>query len=678
MLKNKLAVDIVIPVHNSAHWLDLCLEEVLKYKPSNLGSIVVVDNASEASQRELIANIVANYKSTKLFIFDNEQGFGQACNFGSQQGTSENILFLNTDCLVTKDTIQKLSDTIDQDQSIVLACPLSNNSPNYSYPMFAGRSYIDMAEIISSAFRNEENIQDAATIVGCCLMVRRNFFESLNGFDPIWSIGYGEESDLHMKALEKGKRGVVNLSCYVYHLGGGSFKPHIDLLETLKNNNQKLFNHRWGKSYRKLIHSASPKEALDKVSLNISKKTLKNYQINLDVLFVLPGISQHIGGIHAVISICNYLIRNGIKASVALVGAMANEGIKDYQEPVFFNFLYYPTDDAFLRDDTVLPKIIFSTILTSAPLVAKFAKARKAMPIQFIQGYEAYFENGLRYDEAIKSYKTTNHLVTTSQWLVEKIGRHLLPNKQIITKLPIIINKSIFYTSKQKRDIDLVCIVREAPDKGQWLLMETIHKLSMRHLKLLIIYSTSYPYLENLYKDNSNVECIKLPLSQYEFAKELRRSKVYLDLSLHEGYGLLPIEAAMSGCRVVSLDSGGNREYKEKFSIKFTEFDLDVDSIIKDVLEEIKKYKQIKKPTYINHDERKNWVSFIEKLKKSINPVPYKAAKINLNYSEQLTSKKLKAGIHIEEFAIKMYQKIRPYIPHKIHLIIKIFYKGQL
>ena len=94
----------------------------------------------------------------------------------------------------------------------------------------------------------------------------------------------------------------------------------------------------------------------------------------------------------------------------------------------------------------------------------------------------------------------------------------------------------------------------------------------MKHIKLLIIYSTPYSYLENFYKNNLDVDLIKLPLSQYDLARKLRRSKVYLDLSLHEGYGLIPIEAAMSGCRVVAFDSGGNREYKEKFAIKFIYF----------------------------------------------------------------------------------------------------------
>jgi hypothetical protein len=52
----------------------------------------------------------------------------------------------------------------------------------------------------------------------------------------------------------------------------------------------------------------------------------------------------------------------------------------------------------------------------------------------------------------------------------------------------------------------------------------------------------------------------RLPLRPAELAAVLKRTDILVDASLHEGFGLLPLEALACGCAVVASDSGGVSE----------------------------------------------------------------------------------------------------------------------
>lgn len=562
--------DVVIPVHNSVHWLAVCLEELFKIDHENLAEVVVVDDRSEPSQAARVEKIVARYPQVKLVTnIEETGGFGHTCNLGAEYCSAPNIIFLNTDCLVTEFVLDWLSETLELNDDVAMACPFSNNSPLLTYPMFPGRTYSDMAKLIREACLSsgDKHVLEACTIVGNCLAVKRDYFTYVGGFAPEWKEGYGEETELQMKALSFGLRSVVDMRCYVYHFGGGTFN-YLDNVEDLRASNHKRFMSKWKKKYLSLERRVKLENPLVKID-----ETISNYlsitntvfeQIELDVLFYLPGVRQDIGGLSAVIGICNTLNLLGVRANCALVGPAAAEGVKTYKEPVYFNFLTYFSDDEFLNDNVVKPKLVVSTIFTSAKIVAEFAKHRRAKSAQFIQGYEVFFENGTRIDEAIASYHETREILTTSEWLASMVSRHLQPD-QTLTRLPLLPNQDIFFPTVQQRPIDFCMVLRGGPDKGQWLLMEYLHRLKEEGYKVAVIASPDY--LPALKRYQGDIEVHESPLDHYTIGRLFRRVKVFVDASHHEGFGLLPLEAGLSGCQIVVSDSGGVRGLRGEFPV---------------------------------------------------------------------------------------------------------------
>jgi len=676
--KSMKTVDVVIPVHNAVHWLSWCLEELFRFESIMLDNVFVVNDRSEQSQSKKIVEIVSRFTDVVLINNENnEGGFGYACNLGASRCSADLILFLNTDCLMTDGVLDRLGDVFNKANDIALACPISNNSPTLTYPMYPGRSYRDMARFCSEVTdkANSPQVVEACTIVGNCLMVRRDFFELVDGFAAEWGVGYGEETDLHMKALSIGLKGVVHIGCYVYHFGGGTFNYKSEI-QKVRDLNHKLFMSKWSREYKKLSKRCEVNPPLELLDRELSMYFKENpTAVELDVLFYLPGIDQGIGGIHAVIAICNDLIKRGLRASIALVGVSADSGLENYKEPILFNFLYYVSDNEFLRDCIVIPRVVVSTIYSSAQVVSKFALQRNSQAVQFVQGYEGYFENGLAYPMTVESYSCTEQLITTSSWLADMVGRHLSPN-QLLERLPLVVNRDIFFPGTGEREFDICIVFRSGPDKGQWLLCEILDRVVSKGYKILVLYAQTYSSVVRRYGDK--IKCVSLPLDQYSIARYFNSARVFVDASLHEGFGLLPLEAALCGCRLVVSDSGGVRDFVSSTNGELVQNFTNVSKYIAAVDRQLKEYREQSTISSSIQTGGQTWEKYFSQILVNAAPTNFTEPQSVDSEPNTVMPKPLKSKLLLTDFAIRVYRCIMPYLPKRLHLVIKVIIYGKV
>ncbi len=671
-------VDVVIPVHNAVHWLAWCLEELFRFDSVILVNVFVVNDRSEYDQSKKIEEILNRFKRVTLINNEGESGgFGYACNLGVSQCTSDLVLFLNTDCLMTDGVLEQLSAVFSESSNIALACPLSNNSPALTYPMYPGRSYRDMAEYCKTAITNSDSphFVEACTVIGNCLMVRRDFFIEVEGFSSEWGVGYGEETDLHMKALERGLQGVVHLGCYVYHYGGGTFN-YENGIQKVRDQNHKLFMSKWSRQYEELARrceASPPLEILNSALYENFKKTSK--LIELDVLFYLPGINQGIGGLNAVVAICNDLIKAGIKASCALIGVTADVGLAQYKEPVLFNFLYFVSDNEFLQNRSVLSKVVISTIHTSAQIVARYALDRNSRSVQFVQGYEGYFENGLAYPSATDSYACTEQLITTSNWLAEMIMRHL-SDSQTLIRLPLVVNQDIFFPGNAERKFDLCFILRSAPDKGQWLLCEILDRVVKAGNRILVLHAPQYSHIAKRYGDS--IKCVSLPLDQYSIATYFRTVRVIIDASSHEGYGLLPLEAALCGCRLVVSDSGGVRDFVSPDNGELVLKANWVSEYITAIERQLKKAQEHIAQVTLSQLDVRAWEKYLINLTANDASPSFRNMQETDTCLTTVPSLAENRRTTVTDFAKRLYRYVRPHISNRLHMAIKVLITGKV
>jgi GT2 family glycosyltransferase len=573
-------IAIVIPFHNSAFWIRDCLKSILNSGYFDT-PILVVNDASHKDEFNNCLEIISLFSKLNIKLITNKgrRGFGGACNYASTLLPQVKfILFLNSDCLITKETISALLNPLIKEPSALMSCPVSNNSPMYSLEMPPGLNFYKLSNFFYNWFNSEPQIskyKEAATIVGNCLMVNRQNFQTLKGFDSIWGLGYGEETDLQMRGILKGFKSFIVMNTYVFHHGGGSFGNN-NSINLLKSKNHKKFISKWNAEYKKLLKR-------DKFPvltfLDALAKKIDLLEINYDFIFYLPIISQEIGGIHSVVNICNDLTMNGYSCTIVLIGNYDSSILEGYSEPLMFSPLFLSDDDAFLLKKMNY-KYIVSTVNTSASLVAKL-KNKKSVHIQYIQGYEILFDNCINFNVCLDSYKYGDIHVYTSRWLKEEIlENHTSKNQRKSYVINPYVDPYIFYKgSQKKREFDLAFFMRNAPDKGQFGLGKILAHKEFRKKKLLVFGSKKY----NFFQSFKNVTYIEAPITRYKLSNFLRRTTNFIDLSSHEGYGLLGAEALACGARFFYTYFGGNTDYTGLEDSFLIENPLDTDLIFKKI-----------------------------------------------------------------------------------------------
>ena len=203
-------VSIIIPVFNKAEYTRKCLESIWRHTPSEQYEIVIVDNASTDGTGKYLKGL-----GDKVKILTNREnlGFAKACNQGAAIASSEYLLFLNNDTEPRAKWLEPLIKMLDGSQSIAavgskLLFP-DGTIQHAGIVIVDDRKLSDPLLAKLAYYREPSNLPEVNRLRTCqaltaaCLLVKRNAFEQVGGFDEGYWNGY-EDVDLCFKLQEKG------------------------------------------------------------------------------------------------------------------------------------------------------------------------------------------------------------------------------------------------------------------------------------------------------------------------------------------------------------------------------------------------------------------------------------------------------------------------------------------
>ena len=137
----------------------------------------------------------------QVFVNDTNIGYGRGHNRNLSRSRGSYVLLLNPDLEFEAGLFNRLSDYLDRHADCAMAGPcilegseLRPFPPRYFYP---GEGMV--------ALQGGLRRRDIAWISGCCVIIRRHVFESLNGFDPDYFL-YQEDTDLCLRVRRAGYR----------------------------------------------------------------------------------------------------------------------------------------------------------------------------------------------------------------------------------------------------------------------------------------------------------------------------------------------------------------------------------------------------------------------------------------------------------------------------------------
>jgi len=219
-------VSIAVLTFNSEKFIRACLESLAAVDYPDL-EVVVVDNASSDGT---VAEARATGHYDILIPNTSNRGCAGGYNDGWRASSGELVLFLNPDTTVDRQIARALVEAF-QSRPDAVVCGCKILYPDGRTIWHAGgilhpnamTNHLGKDESDSGQYDEQREVDYAS---GCAIAVRRDFLDSVGGFNEDYWPGYYEEVDLCCRARRMGKKVVYVPRAVVYHHESQSFKLH--------------------------------------------------------------------------------------------------------------------------------------------------------------------------------------------------------------------------------------------------------------------------------------------------------------------------------------------------------------------------------------------------------------------------------------------------------------------
>lgn len=232
-------VSVIITNYKTSHLAKDAIKTIIEKSVGFSYEIVIVDNSED--EKEFKQLMMLEDDNIHVIKSDKDLGFGKANNLGVEHACGEYVCLLNTDILLINNAIFEMLEFIRSNENVgIVGANLygQDMQPTHSFMRQEKNLKNELKDnSIFSSFkrkfltrkRDDFNysplpVRIYGYITGAALMMRRDDFLDLNGFDKDIYL-YAEEALLCFRLVKEKKKEMFNVpSAKIIHLEGGSFK----------------------------------------------------------------------------------------------------------------------------------------------------------------------------------------------------------------------------------------------------------------------------------------------------------------------------------------------------------------------------------------------------------------------------------------------------------------------
>lgn len=257
-IEDEPLVSIIILTRNGLNHLKRLFEDFDRKTNYSNYEIIVVDNASQDDSISYLKSLDLDIK-----IIENKenQSFSKANNDAAKTANGEYLLFLNNDIEPTYGWLNELVGVmLENDGTKVVGAKLlfpEMPDPGQSFSIqHAGVKFREEItpyiygpyhEAMFSTLIFNRKVNTRKEVVCCtaaCLLVERDAFNKVNGFDENYFYGY-EDVDLAFKFNEKGFRTIYNPQALLFHHESATRMENVEEKNQLNYRNIMYFYEKW-------------------------------------------------------------------------------------------------------------------------------------------------------------------------------------------------------------------------------------------------------------------------------------------------------------------------------------------------------------------------------------------------------------------------------------------------
>jgi len=237
-------LSIIILSYNTKDLTLACLESIKSNYSKELEKkefeIIVVDNASTDGSSSAISNFQFSVYNLKLIQSKENLGFGKGCNLGAKSATGRYLLFLNSDTQVLDNGFLKMIEYLDKNNKVgVLGGKIRNNdgslqpSAGKFYNLFNLSLMLLGFERLGFLRSSPEKIEKVDWVSGACMMIRKEIFKKLSGFDEELFM-YVEDMEICFRAWKLGYETYFYPNIKLSHKSHGSSNRTFAIINIYK------------------------------------------------------------------------------------------------------------------------------------------------------------------------------------------------------------------------------------------------------------------------------------------------------------------------------------------------------------------------------------------------------------------------------------------------------------
>ena len=252
-------VSIIIPNKDGADVLERCLASIAKLSTYDNYEIVIVENNSvEERTFAFYEQAASRWPNVRVVTFDGPFNFSEVVNFGAQHAQGGYYLLLNNDTqVITPNWIELLLGPCMREDTGIAGAKLLFPDETVQHAGIViggdgpGHLNYRLARTAPGYYETARLTSDMSAVTGACLMVGKDVFDAVGGFDPEFAVAYNDV-DFCLRVREKGKLVVFEPRAELFHYesitrGHDTSRANASRFAS----EQGLFMHRWARYFPK-------------------------------------------------------------------------------------------------------------------------------------------------------------------------------------------------------------------------------------------------------------------------------------------------------------------------------------------------------------------------------------------------------------------------------------------